>query len=112
MPPEIKHPCDGMAKAERNAFDRIAAGVAMKSSTRTLSRLVDAGLIERHAVELAPADRFGPIVRYEYSVPLQLHIRWCEWMTRPRIRAKRKVALPQRPADDLPLFGFLNARTK
>jgi len=112
MPPEIKHPCDRMSKAEQNAFDRIAAGAPMKNSTRTFSRLVDAGLIERHAVELAPGDRFGPIARYEYSVRLQLHIRWCEWMTRPRIRAKRKVALPQLPAADLPLFGSLSARTK
>jgi hypothetical protein len=26
MSPEIKHPCDAMLKAERNAFDRVAAG--------------------------------------------------------------------------------------
>lgn len=65
---------------------------------------MEAGLIERHTVVLA-RDRLGPVVRYEYSVPIPVHIRWCEWMISPKRRAKGKSAVPQRTADDLPLFA-------
>lgn len=97
------HPCEGMSKAEMGAFDRIAAGSPPKCSTRTLARLTEANLIERHSVEIAK-DRLGPVIRYEYSVPIPLHILWCEWMTRPKVRHRYKSLPPQRTADDLPLF--------
>lgn len=111
MKPKIKHPCDGMSEAERNAFDRIAARAPPKSSTQTLDGLVATGLVERHKVCLASPDRFGPICRYDYSVPFPVHMVWCEWMTRPRSRHRRKPAPPQRSVDDLPLFGAVDGVT-
>ncbi|MGJ4941418.1 hypothetical protein ACQR1W_12665 [Bradyrhizobium sp. HKCCYLS1011] len=109
MKADVKHPCEGMSKAERAAFDRIAAGAPPKSSTQTLSRLIEAGLVERHTTALA-ADRFGQIVRHEYSVPLAAHLNWCEWMTRPKTRVRRKALPKQEPVDELPLFGQPNAQ--
>lgn len=100
----IEHPCAGMSKAEMAAFDRIAAGGPHRSSTRTLASLMEAGLIDRHSVVVA-RDRLGHVVRYEYSVPVPMHIQWCEWMMRPKHRAKRKSAVQQLTADDLPLFS-------
>jgi hypothetical protein len=67
-----------MSKAERNAFDRIAAGAPPKSSARTLDSIVATGLVERHKVFLTSPDRFGPIYRYDYSVPVPVHMAWCE----------------------------------
>jgi hypothetical protein len=94
-----------MTRAHRNAFDRIAVGAQPESSARTLDRLVEAGLLERRKVTLTAADRFGPVYRYDYSVPISVHISWCEWMTRPKRREKRKPLPPQRPVEELPLFG-------
>jgi hypothetical protein len=98
-------PWDQLTNAQRRAFERIAAGAPPKCSARTLDSLVRAGLVERHKVSLAPADRFGPIYQYAYSVPIAAHMSWCEWFTRPDRRRRRKSLPPQLPIDDLPLFS-------
>jgi hypothetical protein len=102
MTQTIEHPCVGMSKAEIDAFDRIAAGGPHRSSTRTLSKLMEAGLVQRHSVAIGPPDRFGPVVRYEYSVSIGAHMQRCEW----KIRSRRKSALPQRVVEELPLFAL------
>ncbi len=106
-----EHPCEGLSRAARQAFDRIASGAQPRSSDRTLADLSEAGLVERHTIEIATRDRFGPIVRYEYSVPIAMHMRWCEWMTRPKRRTKRRATPPQKTVDGLPLFGLSNPRS-
>lgn len=103
-----QHPCEGRTKAEMAAFDRVAAGSPPKCSAQTLANLAEAGLIERHTVVIA-RDRLGPVVRYEYSVPIGAHIQWCEWMTRPKHRAKCRAAPTQQAAEDLPLFAGRSA---
>lgn len=97
MRDDAKHPCDSMKKAEIGAFDRVAAGGAPRCSDRTIARLVERGLIERHLVRVASNDHFGPIVKHEYSVPIALHIEWCDWMTRPKTRSKRGASAPAAP---------------
>jgi hypothetical protein len=99
-----------MSKAEKAAFDRIAAGSLPKCSAQTLANLMEACLIERHSVVIA-RDRFGPVVRYEYSVPISVHMRWCEWMICPKRRTKRKSVVPQLAADGLPLFAAPGSST-
>ena len=72
------HPCKGMTKAQREAFERIAIDEESFAGTRTLERLLDRGLVERGPDMLIPS-ALGNIRVAQYRVPLPVHAQWCEW---------------------------------
>jgi hypothetical protein len=73
-----KHPCEGLPKAAGPAFDAMAAGFEPRASTKTLAMLVEHGLIERTDEHIGSSA--GPTLRRpRYSVPIPMHIQWCEW---------------------------------
>jgi hypothetical protein len=71
------HPCKGLPKSVRNAFERIAVGMPTGAAHPTIVKLLAAGLI---VVEMKHGrDALGSYSWPEYHVPLPVHMQWCKW---------------------------------
>jgi hypothetical protein len=75
----VRHPCEGMTRAETKAFEAIAINLKPRCSVRTLNRLVERGLISKQERRIASGDGLPAAVFVEYYVPLPIHILFCEW---------------------------------
>lgn len=74
------HPCKGMTKAQRQAFEQVACGDGLPSAMpKTLAKLVERGLIQRATDKVLGRDQLGVIAIPQYFVPLAIHMQWCEW---------------------------------
>lgn len=73
------HPCKGMSKAARRAFERIAVSAPPFAAKATIKALIDRSLIERGEDRYLGNDRFGAITIPSYSVPIAIHMQWCAW---------------------------------
>ncbi len=73
-----EHPCQGMTKAQIEAFERIATNQMPGCPWPTIDVLLSAGVIERGPSERR-RDALGVYDIPSFSVPLPVHIRWCEW---------------------------------
>lgn len=74
-----KHPCVGMTPAQRRDFELIATNQRPRGGVLTLRALKARGLIEDAPPRVVGRDRFGDIVVPNWSVPLSVHMQWCEW---------------------------------
>jgi hypothetical protein len=83
-----------------DAFDAIAAGLTPKMSKSTADTLLELGLIERNVAKRHFADGLPPSDSVFYSVPIDLHIRWCEHWISPVQRAPGKRQSKPRPPND------------
>ena len=72
------HPCKGLTKAQRAAFEQIAINESAPVGNSTLKPLLERGLIERVEDMLIPSS-MGNIKIAQYRVPLPVHAQWCEW---------------------------------
>jgi hypothetical protein len=73
------HPCNGMTKAQRATFERIAISQPPYAGERTLTALLARGVVERvHRESRDPISGFT-FSWWEYHVPLPVHMQWCEW---------------------------------
>jgi hypothetical protein len=86
------HPCEGLSRAATGAFNAIAVGLAPRCSEKTLTLLLDRGLVEQRAHQVRLKDGLPPTTRFEYWVPYPHHIQWCNWGadSRPRRRSAAK----------------------
>jgi hypothetical protein len=75
----IQHPCHGLSRAERNAFEAIAINLKPKCSARTIQRLLERGLIAKQEKSVHFSDGLPPLVVDDFYVPLPVHLQWCEW---------------------------------
>ncbi|WP_213740413.1 hypothetical protein [Bradyrhizobium sp. dw_411] len=75
----VRHPCDGLMRAETKAFEAIAINLKPRCSVGTLTRLVERGLIVRQERRIAFGDGLPAAIVDEYYVPLPIHIQFCEW---------------------------------
>lgn len=71
--PKMTHPAAGMTRAQLEAFERIAIGLAPQCKPQTLDALVAAGLVTK----IKRKGYFGPHI--DYDVPLDIHRQWCDW---------------------------------
>ena len=76
---KTKHPCAGITKVQRAAFERIAINEPPRAWGKTIDRLLERGLIQRGEDEVLGRDRFGMIVIPSYFVPIPVHMQWCQW---------------------------------
>lgn len=91
MPRTRPHPCEGLPAAARRAFDEIASGNDRpKASRKTMDTLVEAGFVERIVRLVHFSDGLPPLQHVVFSVPINLHIAWCEHWASPEIRARGK----------------------
>lgn len=74
-----EHPCKGMTPAQRRDFERIAIGQPPLGGYRTIEKLKARGLVEDGPTVVVGRDRFGPVTRPSWYVPLPFHARWCRW---------------------------------
>ena len=74
----VTNPIAGLTKAQRRAFEAIAINIPPRASRVTLDALVSKGVIEVHKRTVGH-DCFGGIVIDDYSVPLPVHMQWCQW---------------------------------
>ena len=76
---KTKHPCDGMTRAEVNAFEAIAINQKPRCSKKTLDRLLERGLIEKLEEKRSFRDGLPPAIMTDFYVPLPIHYQWCVW---------------------------------
>lgn len=75
----VKHPCSGMTAKQRETFERIASGEALPPATgKTFEKLLARGVIQRDD-DRQLGDRLGKFSIPQYSVPLSVHMQWCNW---------------------------------
>jgi len=74
----VTHPVReaGGTQTHERAFEAVATGQRPRCTALTLHWLEQRGLIERH-----PSDQ-GP----KFSVPIAVHIAWCEWAAEAETR--------------------------
>lgn len=73
-----EHPCKGLSKAHREAFERIAVNQAPGCTRPTIDALLKAGVIE-HGPKETRQDALGVYQIPSFVVPLLVHMQWCEW---------------------------------
>jgi hypothetical protein len=71
------HPCKGLTKTQREAFERIAINQFPRCPQSTLDALLKRGVIE--CTNEARRDALGSYLVQNYYVPLPVHAQWCEW---------------------------------
>lgn len=74
-----RHPCAGMTKAQKKAFEMIATGRDYGLHASSVDALVAAGLVLRLRDQIIGRDAFGAISVPRYEVPLPVHMQWCQW---------------------------------
>jgi len=74
-----KHPCAGMTTAQRRDFERIAIGQSPLGGYRVLNALKTRGLIKDASPKVVGRDASGEIVIPQWSVPIPVHMQWCQW---------------------------------
>lgn len=72
------HPCRGMTKAQKEAFERIAINEHPRCGWLTLDALLARGVIKRGEGETRK-DAMGTYEIPSFFVPLPIHIQWCQW---------------------------------
>jgi hypothetical protein len=72
------HPCKGMTKRQREAFEQIAISQPPRATHKTLVALRERGLID-YEDEVVGRDALGTITIPRWFVPLPIHFQWCEW---------------------------------
>lgn len=72
------HPCKGMTKVQRDAFEAIATNQTPQCGWKSIDALLKAGVIERGGSEKR-RDALGTYEIPSFSVPLPVHMQWCEW---------------------------------
>ena len=72
------HPCKGMTRAHRVAFERIAINEPPMAGHKVLKALRDAGLVDYTDREVG-RDALGRITVPEWFVPMPIHMQFCEW---------------------------------
>lgn len=102
MPVRCAHPCEGLPAAAKRAFDVAAAGGVPTASKKTLSLLVERGLLEKHFHPHYFNDGLPPLMTYAYSVPVRHHIAWCEYWAQPRSPAGKRRKRSRPSGDDEP----------
>lgn len=76
--PRTKHPCAGMTKAQREAFERIAINEPPRSTHKVLKALREAELID-YRERIVGRDALGKIAVPDWFVPPPIHAQWCAW---------------------------------
>ena len=72
------HPCKGMTKRQREAFEAIAISQPPMATHKTLMALRKRGLID-YTNDTIGRDALGAITVPRWFVPLPVHAQWCEW---------------------------------
>jgi hypothetical protein len=65
-----------LTKAELGAFELLAIGQASHASPRTLKSLEKRGYLDSESQYLSG---YPPVAVCKYSVPISVHIAWCQW---------------------------------
>ncbi len=72
------HPCKGMTRGQRDAFEQIAVNQHPRCKWPTIDVLLKAGVIEQGESEKR-RDAVGTYEIPNFFVPLPIHMQWCEW---------------------------------
>jgi hypothetical protein len=94
----MKHPCAGMTPAQLRDFELIAINQRPLGGYRTIDALKARGLVADGPARWLGRDQFGDITVPTWYVPIHIHMQWCVWCDRPKVRRKKKRAIPQQEA--------------
>jgi hypothetical protein len=73
-----EHPCKGLTKAQRDAFEAVAVNQVPNCKWDTIDALLKAGVIERGPDDVR-CDAMGVYHVPSFFVPLPIHMQWCAW---------------------------------
>lgn len=76
-PSEPDYDFDHLTEKQRDVLGQIAMNCDLGHHPWTLAVLLKKGLIEEHVEERR--DRLGTFCVKRYSVPIHVHVRWCQW---------------------------------
>lgn len=91
------HPCRGMTRAQRRDFELIATGRRPLGGYLTLKKLKERGLIEDGPPEVLGRDALGKITRPTWTVPLAVHMQWCQHCSEQVAPREPGVIRPKKP---------------
>lgn len=74
----VDHPCKGLTKAQREAFERVATNQHPGCAWPTIDVLLKAGVIERGPDDMR-RDALGVYAIPRFHVPIPVHHQWCAW---------------------------------
>lgn len=74
-----EHPCKGMNRAQREAFEMIAVSQHPRCKPQTIAALLARGVVTRGPDEILGRDALGQIAVPTYYVPMQIYMQWCDW---------------------------------
>lgn len=74
----IDHPCKGLTRAQRAAFEQIAINQTPQCTWPTIDALLKHGVIERGEGETR-RDAMGVYTIPHFYVPLPVQMQWCGW---------------------------------
>lgn len=102
----LKHPCEAASAAEIEAFDALASGGEPRRSGDAISSLVRRGFLKPTGWKLEPGGADGQLTRHRYTVPIALHLAWCEWALATSFAPRIRSAVPTATtSDQLSLFA-------
>lgn len=80
------HPCYGLSKKHREAFEQIGVGQTPYDLTdkgkKVLIDLLERELIGYVGMKQLGKDCFGVIEVPEFMVPIPIHYQWCKWCSK------------------------------
>ena len=100
-----KHPCEGLSKAEIEAFDTLASGGEPFDSDNAIRRLAGLGYLKATGWELDYGGDGRPQARHLYTIPISLHLAWCEWAWATCYAPRSASAWTNTSPDQLSLFA-------
>lgn len=78
------HPCQGLSRAARSAFEQIAVNAAPTCTWHEIDELMAAGLILFGPYEIRH-DAMGLYRIPSFAVPIGIHAQWCAWCSESQL---------------------------
>ena len=102
----VKHPCAGLSTAEIEAFDTLASGGEPIESGAAIAGLVRLGYLKATGWMLDDGGNGRLQIRHRYTIPISLHLAWCEWAWATSYAPRNEPVLATKPSpDQLSLFA-------
>ena len=102
---KLRHQCEGLSIAEIEAFDTLASGSEPFDFGDALSGLARLGYLKATGWTLDSGDESQLQARHRYTIPISLHLAWCEWAWATSYAPRSAPSLSTKPPpDQLSLF--------
>jgi hypothetical protein len=103
---KVRHPCEELSIAEIDAFNTLASGGEPIESGAAIAGLVRLGYLKATGWMLDDGGDGRLQIRHRYTIPISLHLAWCEWAWATSYAPRNEPVLATKPSpDQLSLFA-------